>query len=375
MKPDTDDFPWSLLGAFETPTTKPKSAQQVRDLLTTLERKIAASPTTCFAEAPDGTVNLSVDGQSFHAGRFEVPTIATLKKRLEATSRSGGGKLRLSALRGTGPRTDIGGLQATAPPDVLFQVASQFNCLEAVSARMVPVSSYPSDPTQGPRASVSAFPGTFLRHYFAPGPEGSRYVQTDTNGINLLAAVTKPGLVRVKSGYLLAHEIENASAFAQELEDNFEQLQVGLHDDVEVVLGADWGGPVPRGAQQRVSQAFTSTIALGSYSRDDGSPMLARVRQQLLRAAYLGTILGALALGKNRIVLTLIGGGAFGNPHRAIWDAIHWALEEVDAYVVGTVDVVVNVRTEDVASDDIGRIRDRLGSIIEIGSDEIYLRR
>ena len=375
-RPDTHELPWSLLGAFDLPTAEPRSTRQVSSLLRTLEEKIAASPATCFAEGPDGTVTLSVDGQSFHAGRFEVATIATLKTRLNARSRSERGKLRLSAFRGEGERTDIGALQATAPSGVLFQVASQFNCLEAPGPRLVPVSTYPTDGTQGPRASVSAFPGTFLRHYFAPGPDGTRYVQTDTSGINLLAAVTRPGIARVESGYLLADQIENVSAFAKELEANFEQLQVGLHDDVEVVLGADWGGAVPqRGAQQRIAQAFTSTIALGGYSRDDGSPMLARVREQLLRAAYLGTILGALALGKRCIVLTLIGGGVFGNPHRAIWDAIHWALEHADAYADSTVEVIVNVRDSKIAEHDIERIHARRGAIIELGTDEIRLRR
>ena len=35
-------------------------------------------------------------------------------------------------------------------------------------------------------------------------------------------------------------------------------------------------------------------------------------------------------LGKHTVVLTMIGGGVFGNPRAAIWEAIHHALEEVE---------------------------------------------
>jgi|GEM_PF-5757502 len=52
------------------------------------------------------------------------------------------------------------------------------------------------------------------------------------------------------------------------------------------------------------------------------------ITRQLLRAAYLGTLLGAIALGRRVVVLTLIGGGVFGNPIELIWESILWAMEE-----------------------------------------------
>jgi hypothetical protein len=44
------------------------------------------------------------------------------------------------------------------------------------------------------------------------------------------------------------------------------------------------------------------------------------------------------------VVLTLIGGGAFGNPLPIIWDAITWALREIEPLLSGDLDVVVNGR-------------------------------
>jgi hypothetical protein len=43
-------------------------------------------------------------------------------------------------------------------------------------------------------------------------------------------------------------------------------------------------------------------------------------------------------------VLTLIGGGVFGNSLALIWDAIQWAIEEVRAFSSQDLDVIVNGR-------------------------------
>ena len=71
----------------------------------------------------------------------------------------------------------------------LFQVASQFNCLEAPGSFVVPVADYLHDPTQGPRASVSAFPATLVRHYAAPQPGGQRFVQA-SNGPQIMLVLS-----------------------------------------------------------------------------------------------------------------------------------------------------------------------------------------
>jgi len=44
--------------------------------------------------------------------------------------------------------------------------------------------------------------------------------------------------------------------------------------------------------------------------------------QQLLRATYLGTLLAAADLDKERVLLTMIGGGVFGNPHELIIESL-----------------------------------------------------
>lgn len=370
--PSRAGLPWGLLG-WAPPATTAMSKRDVCTLLGTIERQVKASPQARFALDAEGTATLQVDARSYHAGRFEVPSIQSLEQRARDRGRAAG-SIRLSILGGVDPMTDIGALQASSPAGTLFQVASQFNCLEATGAHMAQIQDYPHDNTQGPRASVSAFPGTFLRHYFAPREAGGRFVQSDRDALNLLGDVLDPRVAQVRSGYLTSDGILDAKQLARALEDRFGEIRVGLHDDVEVVLGADWGGAVPNAPKQRIAQAFTSTIALGGYSRDDGSREIGIVRQQLLRAAYHGTLLGALALGKQTVVLTLIGGGAFGNAHRAIWDAIHWAVAEA-AKLGGGLEVIVNAHGDKVEPADIERARASGGTVIDVKKGELRASR
>ena len=71
---------------------------------------------------------------------------------------------------------DIGALQADpANKDAVFQVASNFNALETMTPfnqlNVNSIQDYWVDPTQGPRASISAAPGLFYRRYYYFLPE------------------------------------------------------------------------------------------------------------------------------------------------------------------------------------------------------------
>jgi uncharacterized protein (DUF697 family) len=128
------------------------------------------------------------------------------------------------------------------------------------------------------------------------------------------------------------------------LEDRFEAIAVGVHDGAEVVLGADWTGGVAGAPHRTIAQVLTSTIAGGMYGSlaDDAAGQV--IYRQLQRAAYLGTLLAAAALGKRRVALTLIGGGVFANPSRVIWEAILWAVDQVVAFLHTDLSIIVNGR-------------------------------
>jgi hypothetical protein len=310
------------------------------------EAAVRAHPAQAFAFDRSGVATLTAAGRTWTAGHFAPTTLTALRARATsaATARpAAAGRVRLWVIDGGSASTDIGSLQASASEGTLFQVASQFNCLEATGPWVSPIERYLHDSTQGPRASISALPGTLLRHYAAPGPDGDRFVQTsDGRQLDLLAGVCDPRVATVRNGYLMVDEIANPAAFVEALETHFDSIRVGVHDAVEVVLGYDWSGGVLRSPAPSIAQVFTSTLAGGGYGFVSG-PLVA-VCRSLLRAAYLGTLLSAICLDRPRVVLTLIGGGVFGNPLDLIWDSITWAIEEVAPLVTRDLAVVINGR-------------------------------
>ena len=308
------------------------------------EQAVQVNPSSAFSFDSTGSATLTVAGQTWRAGRFELLSLADLRHRVRARAVAGANaRARLWVFVGASPVTDIGSLQATNDNNTLFQVASQFNCLESPGPYLTNVANYFSDPTQGPRASISAFPATLLRHYSAPGPNGSRLVQqTDGPQVDLLADACGPGIS--PNGYFTGRGIANREALIASLESRFDSIRVGVHDDAQIVLGYDWDGAVEGSENRRISQVFTSTVAGGGYGGEAalGGEGFEVACRQLLRAAYLGTLLAAAHLGRTRVVLTLIGGGVFHNPITLIWNAILWALDEVRPFLSRDLDVIVN---------------------------------
>lgn len=327
--------------------THPGLAQHRHPLvkaIAALEASAHNPPEAALSFDTQGFGQLQLGTRRWQAGRFSTPQLSELKARLSRPAQPG--PLKFSVLRGQDPLTDIGALQAHSRSGTLFQVASQFNGLEAPGPELVRVSDYFQDPTQGPRAAVSAFAGVLLRHYAAPASDGSRFRQSAAQQLNFLAEALPPTVGQVEQGYLTARQIPDPRTAAQALESGFDQIRVGLHAGIEVGLGYNWLGSAPEG--KVIHQVLTSTLAAGAYSPDIDStaPEWQAVMRPLLRAAYLGTLLGALQLQAEQVVLTPIGGGVFGNPHPLIWESLLWALDQAQAYVPQdkSLSVVLNAR-------------------------------
>lgn len=338
-----------------------------RRLVAMAERVVSSNPGSAFTFDDNGFATLSAAGHRWHAGRFETVSLATLRERALALQSDPATRARLHVLLGASPLTDIGAMQATAGEGTLFQAASQFNCLEAPGPfRIARVSEYFDDPTQGPRASISAFPATLLRHYMAPDEEGGHFVQlTDGKQIDLLAKACGRRVCR--NGYLTGEGID-PQQLADALQSSFASIEVGVHTGAEVVLGANWDGAVD--GCRRIAQVFTSTVAGGMYGADRVlGPAFASVSRQLLRAAYLGTLLAATSLGCTRVVLTLVGGGVFANPIATIWESILWASDEVEPMLPRDLDVFVNGHDRLDAAAVLPPVRARGGTVLEFDRD------
>jgi hypothetical protein len=341
---------------------------EVGALLARIEDDVKRDVARAFEWDGDGGAWLTAAARSHRAGRFSTPSIEELEARVGRCGQRG--QITFSVLLGGHALTDIGSLQAMAGPGTVFQVASQFNCLEAPGPTLARLADYVHDNTQGPRASVSAFPGTFMRHYAAPAPDGTRFTQTGARQLGLLADALAPEVAEVQGGYLMARGVQSPLALERALEAGFGRIRVGVHDGVDVVLGTNWGGHVEAGGHT-IAQVFTSTMALGAYNGGAGDEFAGSCTW-LLRAAYLGTFLAALDLGKRAVVLTLIGGGAFGNPLRSIWDAIVWAIDRANGLAPSDLTVVLNARdmASDVPRDEVAdAVRARDGAIVIASSE------
>ena len=285
----------------------------------------------------DGYLVSKVNGRRHGVGRFETPTLAALRAAAPAAQAGRGVRTRVRCLAG-----DARALHRDpAFAGATFQVASQFNALEMVGPQVTPehgVTRYMHDPTQGPACAIAAGAATIWRNYFVPvgggqGQTAGRQVDTLAGlGAALSARLGLPvrALWEMRNGYALAtpgglRDIGCAlrATPQDELDLLRAELAVAWHRDVEVT------DTPPVAARPRVSQVFCSALPV-AYARlppADWEP-LARL---VLEAAYEATLRIAAATaragGSPTVLLTRLGGGAFGNADRWIDDAIQRALQ------------------------------------------------
>ncbi len=221
----------------------------------------------------------------------------------------------------------------------VFQVASQFNMLEMIDPDITPedgVTRYQFDKTQGPACAMAGGAATIFRNYFAQVGEKSGQTATNQlNGLEGLAAtlgdqlgMNSDKILPVRNGYALPcydslvginRGLESLNA--QSLRNLEGALEVGVHVDVEVT---DQTSSNPNS----VTQVFCSAMPVG-YSNVNASlwEPLARL---ILNSAYEATLWAGLRNkleGRSqRVFLTRLGGGAFGNRDSWIDDAMKVAL-------------------------------------------------
>lgn len=274
----------------------------------------------------------TVNDKRYGIGELSLPTLAELRSRVNL---SGGQRSTVTCLAG-----DARALHAEPNfAGALFQVASQFNLLEMVSQHVTPeqgVAGYAYDHTQGPACAMAAGAATIYRNYCVPvdgGTGQSRDRQLDALaplGAALSAELDRPvsALWTMQNGYALCTD-DGLDAISDLLVDAGEglrdrlraQLATGLHRDVQVTDVAD-------GPRRLVSQAFCSALPVAySHIRP---PAWERFARLVLEAAYEATLLAAteqaMSGGSSTVLLTRLGGGAFGNAAEWIDDAVERAL-------------------------------------------------
>jgi hypothetical protein len=275
-----------------------------------------------------------VNGKSYGIGELELVSLQALRERVKS---AGGlpGRLKVSMVTG-----DVRQMhQSRENAGALFQVASQFNLLEMTGPEVTPehgVTRYQHDRTQGPACAIAAGAATIYRNYFAPvnGSDGQT-ARRQFDGLADLGgalgmALNKPveALWSMQNGYALC-----TRAGLDVIADHLGALQpeqinilrgklcIGVQHDVEVTdaTGEHW--PL-------VSQAFCSALPV-SYTRVPPShwgPFASLVLEAAYEATMSAAVLNAQRGASNVVLLTQLGGGAFGNHddwiHAAMWRAL-----------------------------------------------------
>jgi hypothetical protein len=278
----------------------------------------------------------TVNGKRYGIGHLSLPTLAELRNRVEIPSDK-----RITVRCVTGEARAM-----HADPELegaLFQVASQFNLLEMTGPSVTPedgVTRYSSDHTQGPACAIAAGAATIYRNYFAPvdGQSGqTRARQLDALagvGNALSAKLGRPvaDLWTMRNGYALCSEA-GLDAITRLLADGTDasqdelrrELSIGLHRGVQVT-------DVREPPRRHVSQAFCSAlpVAYGGPRPSAWEPLARLVLQGAYEATLLAAVEQANGGGSDIVLLTRVGGGAFGNDDVWIDDAIVRAIEIVE---------------------------------------------
>ncbi|MCU4174808.1 hypothetical protein [Carboxylicivirga sp. N1Y90] len=265
-----------------------------------------------------------VNGNEFVFGSLEVPTLNDLRiKNSELEEYKS--KIRVSEV--VGNIQDLH--QESTNNGALFQAASQFNLLEMVGPQVIPekgVGIYENDYTQGPACAIACGAGTIYRNYFAN--VNNQIGQTSSNQIDCLSDIglefknEKSNLWEMTNGYALANS-EGLSKITRLIKNRSEldveklkgKLRIGLQRDTEVTINMN---------KNIVTQAYCSALPV-AYSHLDPKHWESFARL-ILEATYEATLYAAVdnykRTGNNKVFLTLVGGGAFGNNIEWIFDAL-----------------------------------------------------
>ena len=270
-----------------------------------------------------------LNGKSWLCGELETQTLAQLRQRVRNI------KYDLAPIS---VRNVVGNVQHLhlnrANENAVFQVASQFNLLEMTSPRVTPecgVGIYEHDFTQGPACAIAAGAGTIYRNYFVD--INGRIGQTADNQIDCLSGIaklfdnSKQRLWKMVNGYALpsAEGLEEINRKLESMDEAAldavrQALQIGLHWDTQVTLGD---------AAHTVSQAYCSAlpVAYTNHTKELWAPLAKLVLEAAYEATICAAILNVDRNRNNRLFLTRLGGGAFGNNPDWITDAISRSLE------------------------------------------------
>lgn len=280
-------------------------------------------------EDDNGMVTLvsKANNREFLAGEFRVRSISSFQGLPEV----GGGKLHI--IHGRGFRNCsrlVNILECQALPEfdgATFLAASNFNALEFVSGSQTAadgITNYIYDRTQGPYCALAAGASILYRNYFVKhetGEVGQLRKQINLLHKSPLGSYLHNGYPSISSG--------DSKKLAKHDWKDLDQFCVGCHSNCELTTYQTQSrafADAPKG--RIVHHVYAAALSYTYYV--DKNEVTLKIGQALLEAQYKAHILASWEnslkypgrAGSKRSVLTLLGGGVFGNSHEMICGAI-----------------------------------------------------
>lgn len=247
---------------------------------------------------------------SLKTGNLDVPTVSELRERVRFIAKQGNNRVT----------EELGNVVSFHRDEknagALFQVASQFNLLEMISPDITPehgITRYAEDRTQGPVCAMACPAGTLYRNY-----------KTRINTLEDVEKTLPEKYWEMKNGYAI---------FKEERLDALNEIADGMKEDIvsNLRVGIQWETEViPSENKHLVSQIYCSALPV-AYNRPPAFKFekMARI---ILEATYEATILAAILNRSDKVFLTLVGAGAFGNERSWALDAAEKALKKYNQY-------------------------------------------
>jgi len=301
-----------------------------------------------------------------YIGMFDRPTLAQLEQCIKSTEYKKDFK-KLKEVNIKGKKIGTLAFKHIETPDVallhcdpknegaIFQVASQFNCLEMINVDTTPnqgVTIYSDDHTQGPACAMACPAALVYRNYFVEHTKngqthkGQCSHQIDNlEDINILLGNMNGEYWTMTNGYVIVNDDKKLGDISNKIvvverENIIQALRVGVHWSTSIV---DYLNITTnkKPLDHRVCQVYASALPVslrynGSITNIDLWEPFATC---ILEASYMATLcIAALIAIKSqtriKCYLTLIGGGAFENKPGWIINAIKKALKNYKDYPI-----------------------------------------
>jgi len=272
----------------------------------------------------NGNITSKVNNKTYRYGILEMPSVGQLVERNTFNFDNKNYNAHISQYIGDIQEIHQDKDNATA----IFQVASQFNLLEMAGPEKTPelgVGLYDFDYTQGPACAIACGAGTIYRNYLVPhnGKRG-QYRDSQINCLSGVDAALNVGRTpwKMMNGYAMLTEAElnDVNNILSQLDEDSisnikDKLNVGIQWSTEVTLN-DVG--------HLVNQVYSSAlpVAYNNFDSKLWEPLAKLVLEGTYEATLYAGLLNIRQGNSNKVFLTLVGGGAFGNSMQWITEVL-----------------------------------------------------